>query len=140
MSSGWGQWMFPPSLAIDGKLDTICATNTGEGQWLSVKAPAGVWLSKIKVFNRRDAWNYHFGSIEVWYSTKEFGDTTSSEATLCETLAFDETTEPEPYTAWCAGSEGRGYSPTPATGAFVTLKQVATDDAMAAISLAEVEV
>ena len=138
MSSACCANTYPASNAIDGSLDTFCASDFGAGSWLSLHVPGLSWVSQVKVYNRRDTWGATFGTIEVWYSNKGYGDVDPATATLCGTFEYNQTAiEPEPHVTYCGEF---GYVAVPSSGGgYITLKQTSLKPHVA-ISLAEVQV
>ena len=114
MSSVWdSSHSYDADQAIDGRMDTICATGLAVGSWLSVRVLAGTPIGRVMVHNRRDEYNHLLGSFEIWLGSS-FGDTASGDAVLCGGASFDAASEPSPYVVECGG----------VARSFVTLKRV----------------
>ena len=93
--------------AIDGSMSTICASTLARNPWLSVRVPGGTPIGYVAVHNRRDAYAYLLGNIEVWIGTS-MGDTSAS-AVLCGAASYTAAQEPAPYVLWCGGLSDRAY-------------------------------
>ncbi len=46
------------SNAIDGRMESYCTSNLGDGSWLSVRVPDGARVGFVAVHNARHQWNY----------------------------------------------------------------------------------
>ena len=97
-------------MAIDGNMNTMCATTFSTRPWLSVRVPSGTAVGWVAVHNRRDAYANLIGSFEVWLG-RSAGDVDPATAVQCGGGAYDAANEPAPYVVWCGvghGSNRRG--------------------------------
>lgn len=112
-----GVEQYPAFNAIDGNLNTVCASTTNTvNAWLSVRIAVGTQVRRVDVHNRRDVYAYALGlgSFEVWVGTSA-GDITSSAAVKCGGFSGDTDILGGVYPINCGGVSA---------GAFVTLRQV----------------
>ena len=64
-------------LCIDNDLDTICASQPLDSQYLSMRIAPNHGVTFVAVYNRRDAFASLFGTVEVFVGDSE-GAATSS--------------------------------------------------------------
>lgn len=129
MSSVISWQNYPPRNAIDGNPATLCASDQGVSNWLSVELASDTRVGEVAVLNRNDNANYAawLGEFEVWVGASA-GDTTPPSASKCGDASYDAQTNAQPYMFSCAGSP---------LARFVTIKQVGP---ARYLTLAEVEV
>jgi len=92
---------FAASLAVDGNLQTFCATASTGQEWLSVEIPAGTSVARVAVHNRVGAYAPFLAAFSIWV-----GDTYGERRTLCGREAFSAANEFQTYTIECLGASG----------------------------------
>lgn len=130
-------------LCVDSDLDTACSTNWGicGDHWLSLQMPAGTPVHDVVLYNRRDVsfLRPYFGTIEVFLGPVAGAtDVARGDVTLCGSVTFDKTQEPEPYVVSCGGE--KKYEWVTARQARKQLKEHTHPEQGCQLSLAEMRV
>ena len=114
MSSSWDLAAFPAEQCIDDDRETLCVTDEGVNEWVSVRIDPTFVIDYVAVFNRLrpPEWQAWLGTFETFVGQSS-GDTTSSAAVRCSNGTVDAPATAGPFMVWCGN----------VSGSWVTLRQ-----------------
>jgi len=93
--------LFAASLAVDGDLQTFCATALTGREWLSVEMPAGTSVARVAVHNRRGLYAPFLAAFSIWV-----GNSYGELRTLCGRGEYSAANQMQTYTIECLGTSG----------------------------------